>query len=385
MKAASFPSGFQSEIKHEATGEVMLEIKELKANIRTITDCENILTYLDVISSNPLLSYLNHLLLFAQGKRAEVVCGRGAWEAMGRKIKENAQMLHIIYPAIVITEEGVPYKELDKDVIDIETGIQFMIKQTQFDISYLVMGAYAYSDTEGKEIENAAHSINFMDRIAVITQSTTELVDKNFLLGQMGEYDTETDIFYISKKCPDEKKNEVLVSIFIDYLMHDNKNDDKQLKLAIKYVVLKYFGYDISNINPKLFGLLRKRTDEELITFCRELQYFSWKVINKLQEVPTLNFDETAFVNELFCSDRKDDLYCLFDNVIASIDYADPYGLNDDIKEELADLRHKISLLDDENIQEMYIQKQRNNIFTYPAMPIRYDLSNYIERTKATI
>ena len=99
----------------------MLDIKELKANIRTITECENILTYLDVISSNPSLSYLNHLLLFAQGKRTEVVCGRGAWEAMGRKIKENAQMLHIIYPAIVITEEGVPYKELDKDVVDIET------------------------------------------------------------------------------------------------------------------------------------------------------------------------------------------------------------------------------------------------------------------------
>lgn len=87
MKAASSPSGFQSEMKHETTGEFMLDIKELKANIRTITECENILTYLDVTSSNPSLSYLNHLLLFAQGKRAEVVCGRGAWEAMGRKIK----------------------------------------------------------------------------------------------------------------------------------------------------------------------------------------------------------------------------------------------------------------------------------------------------------
>ena len=120
--------------------------------------------------------------------------------------------------------------------------------------------------------------------------------------------------------------------------------------------------------------------DEELIIFCRELQYFSWKAINELQEVPTLNFDETAFVNELLCSDRKDDLYCLFDNVIASIDYADPDGLNDDIKEELVDLRHKISLLDAENIQEMYIQKQRSKIFTYPATPIRYDLSNYLKR-----
>ena len=363
----------------------MLDIKELKANIRTIIECENILSYLDIIASNPSLSYLNHMLLFVQGKRAEVVCGRGVWEAMGRTIKDSAAMLHIIYPAIVITKDGIPYKEHNKDVIDIETGIQFMIKQTEFDIRYLIMGAYAYSDTEGKQIEKTAHGINFMDRIAVITQSTTEIVDKVFPLGQMGEYDTETDIFYISKKCPDEKKNEVLVSIFIDYLMHDNKNDDKQLKLAIKYVVLKYFGYDITNINPKIFGLLRKRTDEELIIFCRELQYFSWKAINELQEIPTLNFDETAFINELLCSDRKDDIYCLFDNVITSIDYADPHGLNDDIKEELADLRHKISLLDEENIQEMYIQKQRSRIFTYPATPIRYDLSNYLDRTKATI
>lgn len=358
----------------------MLEIKELKSNIRAILENENILTYFDIIAANPSLSYLNHMLLFVQDKRAEVVCGRGAWEAMRRTIKENAAMLHIIYPAIVITEEGIPYKELDKDVLDIETGIQFMIKQTDFDIRYLVMGAYAYSDTEGKEVEKPAHTINFMDRIAIITQSTTEIVDKAFPLGQMGEYDVESDIFYISKKCPDEKKNEVLVSIFIDYMLYDNKNNDKQLKLAVKYVVLKYFGYDISNINPKLFGLLRKRTDEELIIFCRELQCFAWKAINELQEVPTLNFDETAFVNELLCSDRKEDLYCLFDNVIASIDYADPDGLNDDIKEELVDLRHKISLLDAENIQEMYIQKQRSKIFTYPATPIRYDLSNYLKR-----
>ena len=163
-------------------------------------------------------------------------------------------------------------------------------------------------------------------------------------------------------------------------MMDEHKNTDKELKLGIKYVVLKYFGYDITNINPKLFGLLRKRTDEELVLFCRELQFFSWKAINELQEIPTLNFDETAFVNELLYSDRKDDLYCLFDNVIASIDYADPEGLNDDIKEELVNLRHKISLLDADNIQEMYIQKQRNQIFTYPATPIRYDLSQYLKR-----
>jgi len=144
--------------------------------------------------------------------------------------------------------------------------------------------------------------------------------------------------------------------------------------------VLKYFGCDIKKINGALFGLLRKRTEEELVLFFRELQYFSWKVINELQEIPTLNFDETAFVNELLCSDRKDDLYCLFDNVIVSIDYADPEGLNDDIKEELVNLRHKISLLDADNIQEMYIKKQRNQIFTYPATPIRYDLNTYLKR-----
>ena len=46
------------------------------------------------------------------------------------------------------------------------------------------MGAYAYSDTEGNEIEKAVHCINFMDRIAVITQSTTEIADKSFPLGQ---------------------------------------------------------------------------------------------------------------------------------------------------------------------------------------------------------
>lgn len=358
----------------------MFDIKDLKANIRTVIENENILTYLDVIASNPSLSYLNHILLFAQGMRAEVVCGRGAWEAMGRTIKEDATMLHIIYPAIVITEEGVPYKENDKSVRDEETDIQFMIKQSKFDIRYLVMGAYAYSDTMGKEIEERPTLEHILDRIATITELTPEVVDKPFPLFEQGEYDAETKRFFLSKNCPSKKENETLLSVFIDYMMDEHKNTDKELKLGIKYVVLKYFGCDITNINPKLFGFLRKRTDEELVLFCRELQYFSWKAINELQEIPTLNFDETAFVNELLYSDRKDDLYCLFDNVIASIDYADPEGLNDDIKEELANLRHKISLLDTDNIQEMYIQKQRNRIFTYPTTPIRYDLSQYLKR-----
>lgn len=64
--------------------------------------------------------------------------------------------LHILYPAIVITDEGVPFCENDKDVLDIETNIPFMMKQTKFDIRYLVMGVYAYSDTEGKDIEEKA-------------------------------------------------------------------------------------------------------------------------------------------------------------------------------------------------------------------------------------
>ena len=361
-------------------GEAMIDIKELKSNVHTIIQKENILTFLDIVTANPSLSYLNHLLLFAQGKRVEVVCGRGAWEAMGRTIKEDATMLHIIYPAIVITEEGVPYKENDKFVRDEETDIPFMIKQSKFDIRYLIMGAYAYSDTEGKEIEERPALEDIWDRIATITELTPEIVDKPFPLFELGEYDAETKRIFLSKNCPSEKENEILLSVFIDYMMDEHKNTDKELKLGIKYVVLKYFGYDIKKINGALFGLLRKRTEEELVLFFRELQYFSWKAINELQEIPTLNFDETAFVNELLCSDRKDDLYCLFDNVIASIDYADPEGLNDDIKEELANLRHKISLLDADNIQEMYIKKQRNQIFTYPATQVRYDLNTYLKR-----
>lgn len=358
----------------------MFDIKELKANVRTIIEKENILTYLDIVASNPSLSYLNHMLLFAQGKRAEVVCGRGAWEAMGRSIKEDATMLHIIYPAIVVTEEGIPYKEEDKDIFDEETGIQFMIRQTKFDIRYLIMGAYAFSDTEGKEVTETPCTINFLDRIATITELTPEIVDKNFPFSIYGEYNAETKTFFLSKNCPDQKEKETLLFIYIDYLMDEEKNTDKELKMCTKYVVLKYFGCDITKINSALFGFLKKRTSEELVLFLRELQFFAWKVINELQEIPTLNFDETAFINELLYLDRKDDLYCLFDHVIASIDYADPNGLNDDMKEELACLRQKISLLDEDNIQEMYIQKQRNQIFTYPATPIRYDMIKYLKR-----
>ena len=358
----------------------MLDIKELKSNARNIILKENILNYLDTIVSNPSLSYLNHMLLFIQGRRGEVVCGRGAWEAMGRTIKAEATMLHILYPAIVITDEGVSFRENDKDVLDIETNIPFMMKQTKFDIRYLVMGVYAYSDTEGKEIEDKPVKINLFDRIAVITEITPEIVEKPFPLFEQGEYDPETNRFFLSKNCPSEKEKETLLSMFIDYLMQDMKNSDKELKLAIKYVVLKYFGCDITKINPALFGRICKRTDEEILLFLQELQQYSYKAINELQKTPTLSFDETAFVNELLISNRKDDLYLLFDRVIASIDYADSVGLNDDIKEELANLRHKISLLSEEAIKELYIKKQRNQIFTYPATPISYDLTQYLKR-----
>lgn len=196
----------------------MLNIKELKSNARNI-----ILNYLDTIVSNPSLSYLNHMLLFIQGRRGEVVCGRGAWEAMGRTIKAEATMLHILYPAIVITDEGVPFRENDKDVLDIETNILFMMKQTKFDIRYLVMGVYAYLDTEGKDIEEKTNKINFFDRIAVITEITPEIVEKPFPLFEQGEYDPETNQFFLSKNCPSEKEKEALLSMFIDYLMHEKK------------------------------------------------------------------------------------------------------------------------------------------------------------------
>ena len=128
-------------------------------------------------------------------------------------------MLHIIYPAIVITEEGVPYKENNQFVRDEETDIPFMIKQSKFDIRYLIMGAYAYSDTEGKEIEGRPMLEHILDRIATITELTPEIVDKPFPLFEQGEYDAETKRFFLYKRCPSEKENETLLSIFIDYMI----------------------------------------------------------------------------------------------------------------------------------------------------------------------
>lgn len=345
----------------------MLNINDLKSKVRTLIETEQILRYLDIVVANPGLSYLNHMLLFFQSEKAELICGRGAWESMGRTIKKNAVMLHMIYPAIVVTAED------EKIVSDnIEMNGYFMIQNIKFDICYLVIGVYALSDTQGNEIPKKVCCSNFMDRIAISTGASFEITDKKFGFGQMGEYDATTDIFYISKFCPNERRNEVLLSIFIDYMMHDNENNDKELKLALRYVVLKYFDCDTTNINPKLFGLLRKRTDEELTVFFRQLQILSWKAINELQEVLTLNFNETAFINELIYSNRKDDLYLLLDKVIASIENEVSSGLNSDIKEELLELKHKLSLWDEETIQKMYIQKQRNRMFTYPAMLIRH-------------
>lgn len=351
----------------------MLNINDLKSKVRTLIETEQILRYLDIVVANPGLSYLNHMLLFFQSEKAELICGRGAWESMGRTIKENAVMLHMIYPAIVVTAERLPCEKDGKIVSDdMEMNTHFMIQNTKFDIRYLVIGVYALSDTQGNEILKKVCCSNFMDRIAISTGASFEITDKKFGFGQMGEYDATTDIFYISKFCPNERRNEVLLSIFIDYMMHDNENNDKELKLALRYVVLKYFDCDTTNINPKLFGLLRKRTDEELTVFFRQLQILSWKAINELQEVLTLNFNETAFINELIYSDRKDDLYLLLDKVIASIENEVSSGLNSDIKEELLELKHKLSLCDEETIQKMYIQKQRNRIFTYPATLIRH-------------
>ena len=89
-----------------------------------------------------LKSYARNIIL--------IVCGRGAWEAMCRTIKAETSMLHILYPDIVITDAGISFWENDKDVLEyIETNIPFMMKQTKFEIRYLVMSVYyAHSDTE---------------------------------------------------------------------------------------------------------------------------------------------------------------------------------------------------------------------------------------------
>ena len=68
---------------------------------------EGIRSYLGVVARNPLLSPLNQALLYFQNPKSGLVCGRTAWEAMGREVRADAVPVTLYVPEIVILEDGV--------------------------------------------------------------------------------------------------------------------------------------------------------------------------------------------------------------------------------------------------------------------------------------
>ncbi len=331
-------------------------MEDLERRARSIAESavtrDNILPLLKVCAANISLSYLNQLLIFNQKPNARAVCGRKAWEHLGREIKDDAVPIQILFPRF--------RKEIRTDSFT-KAGCR---------AEYVSVNVFEFGSTEGREYQAQRKKVIFADRITQITGITWELVDSEALAEALeyGMFDRERKVFCLLDNCTEEQSNRTIISLYIDYVMDMSKIDDKLLKLAVSYVVYEYLGIKHMIVRA-LFGRLEKMEADGKLGFLKHVLWFSKRVIGDL-ESNILSFNETAFINELLVTDDKDVMYLQFQQIAASLEH-------DELREELEYLAWRLKNSKDGYLTWLLEQKCQKTLFSYPPPFLILDETDY--------
>lgn len=335
---------------------------------------EKIISYLDLIASNPHLSVLNQAMLYFQKQDAGFVCGRRAWEAMGRKVKEEAQPVILYLPEI----SG-----------DRESGYRH---------SFQPVNAYAQSDTEGRTAkENTEKEPNgqlekrylqtaakdrmdfvkkdgdLISRILEATGATTELVEREVISdpARHGFFNAERKMFGLERGIDMEGHSRVMTELFIEYFIGELGCSDRLLLPAAEYVVFAHFGWD-HGIAAPLFAKLDSYTDDRKLSYLIALRETISEILQIL-DGRTLSFDETAFVNCLLTTPDKDQAFAIFEAAL--------YSAGDELTAEaMRRFLVKLSLAEDGYIEKLYEKRMRQEVYSYPPQSLHIDEEEYIKR-----
>lgn len=318
-------------------------IRRVKSVAEKAASREEILPFLSVCVMNTHLSLLNLLLVYEQNPDAKMVCGKVAWERLGRTIKSDAIPIEIMFPEIVPGQKE----------------------------KYIQVKVYDYGCTEGADREKNHKKIVFADKITQLTGATWELVPEEALKDSFdkGFYDEKKNVFYLSQICFGTQQEQIILGLYIDYLMQKSMNKDKLVKMAVSYVVYERFGLK-HTIVKALFGKLGKLSADEKWEFLKEVKSISKTVIDDLDGY-TLDFNETAILNNLMNTDEPKVIRELLVHAAECV-------CNDDLREELLLLTEKIVRIKADCVTEIWQKKSQMQLYSFPPFSLEMDDMDYL-------
>ena len=314
--------------------------------IQKVASKDNLFSFLKVMSDNINLSLENILLVYEQKPDAGVVCGKRAWEQIGRIINKEDVPIEVLFPEI---REGQDVRKLRVRVYDI-------------------------GSTAGKEICSVI-KISFADRITEITGITWEIIPED-AFGEsleLGRYDIERNVFYLSKACPKELEEQTILNMYLEYVMNRCGINDHLVKMAVLYVL--YERWQMKNtIVSALFGRLGKMSPNEKICFLKKVCYLS-RIMTDDMEGDSLSFNETAFINELLQGTEIEEMKQTFEQ-------AGKYILDEEIRQELFQLEEKLERAGECFLKKLFSKKMKKSLFSYPPVYFEYQEHDYFRKER---
>lgn len=320
--------------------------KEAKVIAQKAASREGIIAFLKICSENPTLSLPNLLLVYEQCPSAGTVCGKAAWEQLGRKIKTEAVPVKILYP--VITPE---------------------------EIRYCTVSVYDYASTTGERLQREPGEIAWADRIALITGATWELVSEEALQGgtERGCYDREKNVFYLSRSCVGKQQNQTMIGLYIEYVLWELGIQDRLVKLAVTFVVYEQLVFRAA-IARTLFGKLEKLSADEKWEFLQRVWCVSKRVMDDLTGCK-LSFEEVAYINSLMVSEEPEEIWQIFEQAAGQI-------VNEEVRGDLLLLGEKLLKVKPECLAEIYRKRCQKQLFTYPPMVLEFVEDDFLSRER---
>lgn len=325
-------------------------VEELRSHLLELADVaarrKAWFSFLRVMVENSNLGYDNLLLLYGQKPSAGQVCGRKAWEHLGRHVKEEATPIKLLLPRIR-TGQGA---------------------------EDLTVHVYDRDSTGGDVEENAVREVCYGDVITGITGATWELVENGMQDSMKKDhYDVRENIFYLTRESLENRQGQTEVALYVEYLLGNKLLDDPLLQLSILYVLYEHYEMKHTIVSA-LFGKLERRSPEEKLELVRNVQRISRRVIQDFEGY-TLDFSETAMVNDLLVTDEAEEMWLHFDRVASTLK-------DEDRREELLGLKRKLMRTRGGYLPWLCRLKQEKAVYTYPPVPLELDNTDYLREER---
>jgi len=349
---------------------------------------EHIMSYLDVVKNNLNLSVLNQAMIYLQKPAAKMVCGKMAWESMGRTVNRDARPIVLFFPEIEMTEPPTEFEINNVPQVVGDTNVTMNTKDAVYCNNYIPVNTHDFDSTTGDDIPDKENNISFVDTVLEISGGIIEPVDKRALnIGSLpnvieGKYDKEQNIFFISESINTDtdhgkqKFNKTILSLYVDYVFDNFNIKDKLLKYAVMYVLYEHYNFTHS-IEKTVFIKLDKKSQNEKVDFINDLQFYTSGITQDFDGY-YLNFDETAFINNLLSSSEPEKTYMLFDNAIATV-------VDDILKDELSHLKEKLTRTVDGYLEDLLSLRLEKKLYTYPPQKLLIDKTDYLRKERAEL